>query len=449
MYPAIYRTLRSFWPGGLETRRYLKELKQTQWLSEKELQALQLAKIQHLVKHAYDNVPFYRQKYQEAGLQPEDIKTLKDFELLPFVTRQDIDQNLDQFIANNVSRQKLIPNETGGSTGHPMRFFITSSFWWWNAANWFRVREWHGVSEGEKMAWLWGAHQDMPEWSFKRRVRSAIMQERYLNAFNMTEDKMLAFATMLEDWQPVMLKGYASVLSLFARFLQEKRSITLKPRLIESTSEKLSQAQRQLLQEVFPAAAIVDHYSSREMGTIAYQCASGEFLVCADVRHLEIVAGDQVVPAGEMGEVVVTSLNQFAMPFIRYKNGDVGIYEPVASRSGHSFPVLKEIIGRTNDFLVTGDGKFVHSEFFAYTFRIKPQVVRFQVYQADKTHLEIRLVCKQAVTTQWLEAVKAEVQNRFGPLTHISLEVVDDIPLTPAGKHRYIVSEVKPDFIRQ
>jgi phenylacetate-CoA ligase len=103
-------------------------------------------------------------------------------------------------------------------------------------------------------------------------------------------------------------------------------------------------------------------------------------------------------------------------------------------------------VGRTNDFLVSADGKFIHSEFFAYTFRVKPEVVRYQIYQPDRTHLHIRLVCKQPVSDEWLAGARAEVQERFGPDTQISLEIVDDIPLTPAGKHRYIISEVQPDF---
>lgn len=447
MYSTLYRTFRLFWPGGLETRRHLNEFRQNQWLSPREFKALQLNNIQKLVNHAYETVPFYRELYQTAGIHPKDIQSLKDFEALPFVTRQDINNNPDEFVSRNFPKQSLVPNETGGSTGQPMHFYITNSFWWRNAANWFRVREWHGIKEGDKTAWFWGAHQDMPEWSWQRRLRSALMQERYLNAFNMTEAKMQDFADMLIRWQPPMFKGYASVLELFARFILEQKITNIKPRLIESTSEKLSQTQRDLLHQAFPGAHVVDHYSSREMGTMAYQDETGEFLVCADVRYLEIVANGQVVSPGEMGEVVVTSLNQFAMPFIRYKNNDIGIYDSMQASSGRSFPVLKEVVGRTNDFLVTADGKFVHSEFFAYTFRVKPEVVRFQVYQPDRTNLEIRLICNQPVSQAWLDNAHTEIQARFGPSTQISIKIVDDIPLSPAGKHRYIISKIKPDFV--
>lgn len=443
---AVYRNLRLFYPGGMDTRRYLVEMERNQWLPQEALQALQLARLQKLVKHAYENAPFYRERYSAAGFEPGDFKTLKDFEALPFLTKEDIRHNRDRIIAQNFPKEKLVPNETGGSTGQPMHFYIDDSFWWWNQANHLRVRRWHGVGEGDRVAWLWGAKRDMPEESLGKRLKTYMMNERYLNAFNMTEQKMRDFAEMLVRWQPAVIYGYASVLSLFARFIQENKITGIRPRLVDSTSEKLSGPQRELLQEVFQCK-IIDDYSSRELGIMACECETGEFLVTSDVRYLEIVANGQVVPTGEMGEVAITSTYQFSWPFIRYKNGDMAIYEAETSRSGRAFPVLKEVVGRTNDFLVTSEGKFVHSEFFAYTFRIKPEVVRYQIYQSDRQRLDIRLVCNQPVSESWLAAAKGEVQDRFGPATDITIRVVEDIPLTPAGKHRFIVSDITPDFV--
>lgn len=447
MYPAIYRTLRLFWEGGFETRRYLRELERTQWLSEDELQALQLTRIQQLVEHAYEHVPFYRERYQRAGIHPQDIKSLKDFEALPFLTREDVKNNLEALVADNFPRHKLDRSETGGSTGEPIQFLLQRSFWWQNAAILFRLREWHGVREGEKIAWFWGAREDMPEWSWRRRLRSQIMQERYLNAFTMTEDKMRDFANMLVRWQPKMLKGYPSALALFARHVKEWGITGIRPHYIETTSEKLSVPQRELLEEVFAPRVVADQYSSREMGVMACPCEMGSLHVCAEMRHLEIVADGKVVQPGHMGEVVATSLNQFAMPFIRYKKGDMAIYEPGHCPCGRKLPRLKEIVGRTNDFLVSTDGQFVHSLALAYVFRTKPEVVRYQVHQRDREHLDVRLVCHQPVDSAWLDNARAEIRANFGQATQVSIQLVDEIELTPAGKHRHIVSEVKPDFV--
>lgn len=443
MYSTLYRTMRLFWPGGLETRQHLCELERTQWLSRPELEAWQLRRIQRLVKHAYEHVPYYRARYQREDIHPEDIKSLEDFQALPLLTRDDVNNHLDELVAPDF-RGKLYPESTGGSTGQPMRFFVEDSFWWWNAAFEFRGRSWHGVREGDKVAWVWGAQRDMPDWSWRSRLKPRIMRQRYLNAYGMTEAKMQAFAEMLVHWQPAMFRAYPSALSLVAECIEERGITGIHPGLIETTAEKVTDPQRELLEEVFHCP-VADCYSSREMGTIAYQCEMGGMHVC-ETRYLEIVADGKVVRPGQLGEIVVTSLTQFAMPFIRYKNGDMAVYDTGNCACERGMPILREIVGRTADFLVTVDGQFVYGGFFVRTFRTKPEIARYQVYQPDRSHIEVRLVCRKDVESAWLERLRQEVRARFGESMQVSIQVVDDIELTSAGKHRFIVSEIRPDF---
>jgi phenylacetate-CoA ligase len=444
MYSNLYRAARLFWPGGLKTRRKIQQLEATQWMSRSELEAWQFERLQQVVAYAYEHVPFYREKYQQAGVHPEDIKRLEDFQALPFLTKEDVKQRRDELLSPGF-RGKLYPLETGGSTGQPTQFLVEDSFWRWNVALRTRGRGWYGFQPGDKMALVWGAPGDMPDQSWFRQMRAQIQRHRVLNAFSMTEAKMQSFAEMLLRWQPAMIKAYASALSLFAEYLKTRGITGIRPKLVETTAEKVTEPQRQLLEEVFHCP-VVDCYSSREFVTIAYECEDRGLHAC-ESRLVEIVADDQVVPAGQLGEIVVTSLHQFAMPFIRYKIGDLGVYEPDPCSCGRGMPVLREVVGRTHDFLVASDGQFVHGEFFAYTFRVKPEVVRYQVHQTDQHHLNVKIVCREPVSDAWLDGMRAEIQHRFGPSMQISLQVVDKIELTPAGKHRYIISEIKPDFI--
>ncbi|HET89921.1 MAG TPA: phenylacetate--CoA ligase family protein [Chloroflexi bacterium] len=444
MYAKLYRAARLLLPGGLATQRNERQLEATEWLSRAELEAWQLERIQRLVRYAYEHVPFYRETYRQAGVHPEDIRRLEDFQALPFLTKEDVKRHREALVAPNF-RGKLYPLETGGSTGQPTQFLVEDSFWRWNVALRNRGRGWYGVREGAKMALVWGAPRDMPDQSWFRRLRARIQRHRVLNAFSMTEAKMETFAEMLVHWQPAMIKAYASALALFAEFLKTRGITGIRPRLVETTAEKVTGPQRQLLKEVFQCP-VADCYSSREFVTIAYECARGGLHVC-ETRCVEIVADGRVVPPGQLGEIVVTSLHQFAMPFIRYKIGDMGIYDTAPCPCGRGMPVLREVVGRTHDFLVASDGQFVHGEFFAYTFRVKPEVVRYQVHQTDRHHLDVKIVCREPVSDVWLDGVRAEIQARFGESMHISLQVVDKIELTPAGKHRYIISEVNPDFV--
>jgi phenylacetate-CoA ligase len=444
MHSEIYRTLRHAWPGGHETCRYLKELDETQWFSRHELEAWQLTRIQRIVKYAYEHVPYYRDRYRGLDIHPDDIKYLKDFQALPFLTRDDVNANLDSLVSPEFrSYAKL--DSTGGSTGQPMHFYIEKSFHWWDAALEFRGRGWYGVREGEKIAWVWGAQRDMDTWGWKARLKAKILQNRYLNAFSLTEPKMKAFAEMLVKWQPAMFRAYASALSMLAEYVRAHGIRGICPRFIETTAEKTTAPQRELLEEVFQCP-VADWYTARELGTIGFQCESGGVHVC-ETRYLEIAANGEIVRPDQIGEVVITSLNQMAMPLIRYKIGDMAIYEPGGCACGRSMPVIREVVGRVQDFLVTTDGHFVHGGYFPHTFRIWPEIFRYQVYQPDRAHLEVQFVCRSAVDSAWVDRVRQELLSRFGSDMIISIKVVDEIKLTPAGKHRFIISEVKPNFI--
>jgi len=441
----IYRTLRRFWRGGQATRRHLQELRKTQWLAPEELERWQFSRLKKLVKFAYEHVPYYRDRYRNADIHPEDIKSFADFQALPFLTREDVNKNLDRMVAPHL-RKKTVRERTGGSTGEPIRFFVDNSFWWWNAALEFRCREWYRVKEGDKLAWVWGDMREIKDKSWTERIKARLMGQKFLNAFAMTDDNMRSFAEMLSRWQPAIIRAYVSAIALLARHIKTLDIDPIRPKLIETSAEKLSDPQRELLEEVF-RCPIADCYSSRELSTMAYECEKGRLHACETCIPEIIVKGQPANP-GKMGEVVVTSLTQYAMPFIRYKNGDMGIAAiEQHCDCGRGLPVFQEIVGRTNDYLVTSEGQFVHNTYFLSVFNVRPEVIRFQVFQPDRNRLDIRLECNQSVSQEWLNALTDQVRYRFGQATQITIHVVDKIELTTSGKLRFVISEVEPDFI--
>ena len=144
LYPTLYRGMRMLRPGGREISRNLRELRQTQWLSPEELRAMQFAKIKQLLQHAFERVPYYRRLYQRLDIHPGDVKSLGDFQQLPLLTKQDINNHLDDLVASTM-RNKVRLSRTGGSTGEPMQFYITDGFWWCNSAVEIRGRSWYGL----------------------------------------------------------------------------------------------------------------------------------------------------------------------------------------------------------------------------------------------------------------------------------------------------------------
>ena len=444
MYSNLYHLMRKFfWRGGREIQRSLRELERTQWLSRSELEEIQFKKIQRLVSYAYDHVPFYRERYKKEDIHPQDIKNLKDFQAIPFLTRDDVNNHQDTLVSTEY-RGEVFEDTTGGSTGLPMQFLMDRSTSWWSYAVETRCRGWYGVRPGDKRAWVWGALKDFPSWHWQDRLAAYIKRYRYLNSHTITEPKMQTFAEMLLKWQPTMFRAYPTALSIFAHYLKEQGITGITPKLIETSAEKLMPSERQLFEEVF-RCPVADHYSSWEIYDMAYQCPAGGLHVSED-RYLELVANGQVVQAGQMGEVVITSFTQYAMPFIRYKNEDLGIYELEACSCGRGMPVLQEIVGRNTDLLSKPDGNVFHWSGIYVVMRDKSEVSQYQVYQPDREHLEVRLVCKQRVDSALLENIRNELQAYLGESMHISVKLVDRIELTPSGKHRYIISDVKPNL---
>lgn len=250
MYSTPYHALRLLWPGGLEVRQKLQELERTQWYSRDELWAWQRAKIQKLIRYAYDHVLYYQDRFRSLDIHPEDVKTLKDFQSLPFLTKEDVNNHLDAMISPEL-RSCALTDFTGGSTGMPMRFAVDKSFHRWDAALELRGRSWYGAREGDKIALVWGAQRDMHNWSWRARLKARALRERYLNAFSMTDNRIKAFADMLVQWQPAMFRAYASAITWFALFIKEQGLSGIRPKLIELTAEKVMGPQRQLLEEVF------------------------------------------------------------------------------------------------------------------------------------------------------------------------------------------------------
>jgi phenylacetate-CoA ligase len=447
MYSNIYSLVRYYLsPGGNVIRQQTNNLERTQWLSTSELKNLQLKEIQKLIRYAYEHVPFYRKRFISADIYPEDIKSWQDFQAIPFLTRDDVQNHLDELLSKEY-QGKTFEYSTGGSTGQPLQCYKNTATRLWDSAIEKRSRGWYGFMPGHKQAWIWGFPKDYPEWHWKSRLMAHMHRCRYLNVRLMNKEKMRVFAEMLLRWEPDMFRCYPSAIYLFARFIIEEGITGIRPKFIETTSEKLLPHQRTILRDVFEAP-IAENYSSWEIVNIAYQCPNGGLHVNED-RYLELIANGKAVQPGELGEIVITSLNQYAMPYIRYKIGDIGIYEPNNCSCGRSMPVLREVTGRTNDCLLDTDGSVVHWTISPGSMlaKNKTEVSQYQLYQPDREHIEVRLVCDKVVKPILLEDIRNELKSCFREDMQISVKVVDKIDLTPAGKRRYIISDVRPSFL--
>lgn len=439
LYTNIYPIIRFLWRGGREKSLYLSELEQTQRLSRAELKEFQFKKIKNLLKYAYTHVPYYRNLYKRNSIHPDDINTYRDFQALPFLTRDDLNNHIDDLVSDEFVGSVYM-SQTGGSVGKPVRFYTDSSSSLYGGAILDRCRLWYDVHPGAKTAWLWGAQRDIPSLTPLDHLRARFKRHRFLNAFDMTDAKMHAFAQMLVRWRPALLRAYPSAISIFAQYINQHGISGIHPKLIETTSEKLMAPQRQLLETVF-CCPIAECYSSRELYQIAYQCPIGGLHICEAV-YLEVVANDRVILNGQIGEAVITSLTKLAVPFIRYKIDDLANIDSAECSCGRGLPLLKDLVGRKTDYIKTPSGRYVDGRLFNAVFRIKPEILQFQVKQRSLYHLSINIVCKQNPGSAWIENVRKELSDHLGEEMRIELSLVDRIDLGPGGKHHYVTSSV-------
>ena len=340
--------------GELARRRYFRELISTQYLSRDDMAALQLRRVQALVTHAWHTCPFYRRVLDKAGVIPSDIRTLADMKHIPVLAKRDIQESRDEMASSAVNRSSLQPNQTGGSTGEPVSFFVTRDGYARRAAATLRHNGWAGWQIGNKVAALWGAPQDRAANTPKQWIRNKLIDRMLLlDTANLSPEVFRSFDRQLKTFRPDHILAYAKSMALFCEFLQRERITPFQPRSIVTSAEMLSDRDRQLIEATF-GCRVYNRYGCREVSVIASDCEHHTGMhVCAEHLLVEIEPWDGL-PAGpgNSGRVLITDLTNYGMPLIRYRIGDIATMDDRTCPCGRGLPLLTDISGRITDFLV-------------------------------------------------------------------------------------------------
>ena len=241
-----------------------------------------------------------------------------------------------------------------------------------------------------------------------------------------------------------MMFGYPSSISLLADHAARRgvRLDDLGTRVVFVTSERLYDHQRETIESAF-GCPVANGYGGRDAGFIAHQCPSGSMHLTAEDIVVEIVDRQgRVLPAGEAGEIVVTHLATSEFPFIRYRTGDVGMLSEAPCGCGRGLPVLREIQGRSTDFVVAADGTIMHGLALIYVMRDIPSISEFKVVQESRTLTRVYVQPGETYSEADGNAIVAGMRARLGGEVEIQVEVVGSIPAERSGKFRYVVSKV-------
>jgi phenylacetate-CoA ligase len=441
----------SLWRAG-ETAQlsYRRELERSQFFSAEEVRALQLRRLRKLLAHAYDRCPFYRERFDAAGLHPEDVCSLEDLRTLPPLEKREIQEQGGRMVAEGWPQDDLLPNQTGGSTGTPIRFFLNGDRKCSRAAATQRHNRWAGWEPGDRAAVIWGAPHDRPAGGPRARLRAALLREPlWLDAASLTERRMLEFHAALRRWRPKVIQAYARSAVLFARFLRERDLIAHRPQSLITSAEMLEPDERKLLEEVF-GCPVFDRYGCREVSVVASECPAHAGLhVNAECLYVEIETPVGPAEPGEVGAILITDLLNTAMPLIRYRIGDLGSLAEGDCPCGRGLPRLAALHGRSTDFLVGTDGRLVSGVFLAtYVVAHRPSLGQVQIRQdrAGAVLYRVRPGSDFDAVAD-LAYLRAATRTHLGERAEAEAELVDALPAEPSGKFLFSRSSVTPAFM--
>jgi len=447
LYEPLFRhVLFPLYESGLHRRgtlRHLAEAERNQWRSADELAALRWKKLAGLLAHCWDEVPYYRRRWKELGLEPGDIRDETDYARLPMLGKDEIRANFEDLHARSW-RGRLSYKTTGGSTGEPLRFGYTRESYERRIAAMWRGYAWAGARMGRRTLYLWGAPivQASPRQAWKDRLYHAAFNRRMLNAFLMSEERMAEYAAAIERARPEVIVGYVGPLVRLAEWLRAEARRPHRPQAILGAAEALHAPQRALLEEVFGAPAY-DTYGCREFMLIASECEQRRGLhTTADHLHVEVANLQPCHAGGESGDVVVTDLHNAGMPLLRYANGDMATPSTRSCACGRGLPLLERIDGRRLDTLRTPSGHLLPGEYIVYAFLCVLSVKRYQVVQREADTLDVTLVPGEGFGEATLEQIRGQMASAVGDAMKLRFHVVDDIPASASGKFRVAICEL-------
>jgi phenylacetate-CoA ligase len=361
---------------------------------------------------------------------------------LPFLTKSHVRENVEAMKSTVAGPLKRY--NTGGSSGEPLVFYTSVQRRSHDVAAKWRATRWWDVDIGDREIVVWGSPIELGAQDRLRTLRDAVMRSWLLPAFDMSEASLDAYVAGIRSRRPAMLFGYPSSLSLIAAHAR-RRGVAMDDlgiRVAFVTSERLYPEQRETIASVF-GCRVANGYGGRDAGFIAHECPSGRMHISAEDILVELLdESGAAVPAGAAGEIVVTHMATADFPFVRYRTGDIGVLDTEPCPCGRGLPVLREIQGRSTDFVVAADGTVMHGLALIYAIRDLPGIEGFKIIQHDRSHTEVLLVRGADYDPGCAKRIALDFRRRLGDDVQIAVNVVESIPREASGKFRYVVSKV-------
>lgn len=430
---------------GLAFMKTYHKLMKSQWFTRRQIEELQCKKLRALIKHAYINVPYYHKVMRKRGLNSDDIKKIKDLSKLPILTKDDVRNHFEELMAKNIKKYRPVLSHTSGSTGKPLKFYLCKRNRIMEQTLIWRYNNWTGYNYGDRVAILRGEilrSESGNPLLWKMNATGKILT---LSSFDMSSANLKKYVQKIKENKIEVFRGYPSTIYILAKYLKKEDIDYIRPKAIITASETLLPYQRKLIEMQFECK-VYDWYGSGERVGHAGQCSQGNYHIFSESGIIEFMKLDEHVGGGELSEMICTGLNNYAMPLIRYKIGDLAKYSNDKCSCGRVLPVITSIEGRLDDILITPDGRYITPSGMTLAFEYIEGIKQSQIVQKSKNEIVVKIVKTEKYTDKDTSFLIVELRKRLGNEIDIKIDFVDEIPRTKSGKIPFVISKVPTKF---
>lgn len=421
----------------------LRELMDSERWSAAEIEAFQNERLRTLVRHAYENVPYYRERWKGLKLSPDDIRSREDLPKLPVLTKEDVRNNFDRLVSQTAPKGDLVFRHTSGTTGKALHFYVTNAAIAFQWAVWWRHRmrfgiepgAWHANFTGKRIVPL--DQCTPPYWRWNRPMHQALLTMHHL-----TPGKIASVIEFLNSQPFEFYSGYPSIIHMLALHASEAGlALQSPPRAVFTGAENMLDFQRRDIRK-FTGAILTDQYGCSEGCGNASHCP--EFVYHEDFEF-GILEGVDLQPGAAAKSILCTGFSNDSFPFIRYEVGDTGVWaaDDQRCRCGRSSRVLLRIEGREDDYVITPEGARIMR--FDYVFKDAMRVKEVQIVQERLGEIVVRLVRRPNYGAGDEAEIVEEIKRWISPSLTTRFEYVQEIERGSNGKFRAVLSRLQTE----
>ena len=421
-------------------------MQESEWWHRDQMIAWQEERLRAVVRHAYEHVPYYRALFNRHGVNATSFRGVDDLHRIPLLTRNDIKANISDLRSRVAKPRQLAEGHTSGTTGSPLTVFYDRDMMAMSYAALDRQYAWAGARlkrGGDRIAIIRGniivplAQRAPPFWR-----RNHLHNQLLLSNFHLSPETFDSYLRALKCFNPVALDGYPSSVYVLAKMLLN-RGLRMSLKAVLTSSETLFDFQREAIERAF-GCKVFDYFGSAERVLFAAECDRHEgHHICEEYGLAELVdeAGSPV-PSGTEGYLVGTTLHNLGFPLIRYRTSDRTRLREIQCSCGRRLRVMDDVATKAEDLLRLRDGRLISPSVLTHPFKPVDSIEASQLLQTDLDRLLIRIIRRPDYSDKDSEHLVRELKARLGENMRIDIEFVESLPRTPAGKFKWVTSQV-------